>query len=222
MAKKYAIIVAGGKGLRMGTDIPKQFLILKGKPILAHTINAFYNADTSTEIILVLPEFQVDYWKELCIKYNINTPHTIALGGNERFDSVKNGLAKIKEEGLVAIHDGVRPLVSKDIITTGYSEAIKHGGVIPVVDSVDSLREVNTDSNKHVNRNLYKRVQTPQVFQTKKIIEAYNTPFSTFFTDDASVYEKKYGEIFIFNGNDRNIKITNSYDLKIAEIFLQE
>lgn len=220
---KYAIIVAGGKGERMGASTPKQFLELTGKPILMHTLEKFKQTIPSIEIILALPENQIDFWEELCYKYKfVNTPHQIVKGGETRFHSVKNALTLVKENSLVAIHDGVRPLVNSKTIETCFSEADKNGNAIPVVDVLDSLRHVSKQDNinESVARNCYKLVQTPQCFQSELILKAYNQDFENSFTDDASVVEKLGETINLVEGNRENIKITTAEDLLIAETLL--
>ncbi|PKP48674.1 MAG: 2-C-methyl-D-erythritol 4-phosphate cytidylyltransferase, partial [Bacteroidetes bacterium HGW-Bacteroidetes-12] len=175
---KYAIIVAGGTGERMGQHTPKQFLKLAGKPILMHTIEKFYQTYPELKIILALPENQFDFWEELCFKYRfINIPHEVVAGGKTRFHSVLNALKLVNEEGIVAVHDGVRPLVSQDTIVNCFKTAQQHGNAIPVVDVVDSLRYVNKTENKAVKRACYKIVQTPQCFQSTLLKKAYQQPF---------------------------------------------
>ncbi len=218
--QKFAIIVAGGKGLRMGTEIPKQFLILQNKPILAYSIEAFYKEDSATKIIIVLPQEQDEYWKSLCKEYSITIPHTTVYGGKERFFSVKNGLSLVNPKSVVAIHDGVRPLIDTETIRNGFNLAKEKNSAIPVIDSIDSLRIIENNTSKSINRNTIKRVQTPQVFNSDKLLKAYDTIFSDLFTDDASVFENTFGSIFTFRGNNKNIKITNEFDLKIANAFL--
>ena len=200
--RKYVIIVAGGKGERMGKNIPKQFLELNEQPILMHTIRKFHSTYPEAQIILALPENQFDFWEELCYKKEFtNIPHQIVAGGQTRFHSVQNALALVNEEGIVAIHDGVRPLVSKTTIV------------------VDSLRYVNKTENKAVKRSCYKIVQTPQCFQTALIKEAYQQAFKEVFTDDASVVEALGTVIHLVEGNRENLKITSPEDLKIASLF---
>ncbi len=213
---KYAIIVAGGKGERMGTNVPKQFLLLKGKPILMHTIEKFKATFQKIEIIIVLPKNQFDFWEELCCKYQFTSiPFQIVKGGKTRFHSVKNALALIKEKSIVAIHDGVRPLVSSKTIKTCFSEAEKKGNAIPVIELVDSLRYVSkqNNTNKTVTRSCYKIVQTPQCFKSDLILKAYQQHYDASFTDDASVVEKMGETINLVNGNQENIKITTEKDL---------
>jgi len=218
---KYAIIVAGGKGERMGTNVPKQFLELAGKPILMHTIEKFKTTFPTIKIILALPENQLDFWKELCFKYEFTKiPIQIAKGGDTRFHSVKNSLKLVKEKSIVAIHDGVRPLVSSKTISTCYSEAENKGNAIPVVPVVESLRHVQDKRNNAVKRSCYRLVQTPQCFNSELIFKAYQQDFDLSFTDDASVVEKLGETIYLVDGNEENIKITTEEDLLIAEALI--
>ena len=219
MLKKYVIIVAGGKGERMGANIPKQFLELAGKPILMHTIQKFQVTFPDIKIILALPKNQIDYWKGLCVKYNFTNSHQIIDGGETRFHSVKNALALVDEIGVVGIHDGVRPLVSSKTITRCYDKAENIGNAIPVVDMIESLRHVSKQDNinKAVARSCYKLVQTPQCFKASLILKAYQQEFDAAFTDDASVLECLGETINLVEGNRANIKITTQEDLLIAE-----
>lgn len=216
---RYVIIVAGGKGLRMGADIPKQFLKLKGKPILMHTLERFKNTIPSIKIILALPKNQKDYWEGLCVEYNFSIPYQLVNGGETRFHSVKNALALVNENSVVAIHDGVRPLVSKSTILNCFNEAEALGNAIPTVDVVESIREVSSagSSNNAVSRDNYKLVQTPQCFTSALILKAYNQAYNPFFTDDASVVEGLGESINLIAGNRENIKITTPEDLVIGE-----
>ena len=215
--KKVALIVAGGKGERMNTDIPKQFLVLNDLPILMHSLNAFSHLD---KIILVLPRAQIENWEELCKQYNFILKHTVVAGGINRFGSVKNGLAKIDEGSIVAIHDGVRPLVSKNLINKLIGATKKGNGIIPVVAVKDSIRKVEGNKSKAVSRsNLYK-VQTPQCFFASTLKDAYKQNFSLFFTDDASVLESNGGKIITIIGEEKNLKITTEEDLMLAEALI--
>lgn len=214
------IIVAGGKGERMNANIPKQFLELHGKPILMHTIEAFNRFDTTIQIILVLPETQIDYWKTLCKKHDFAVLHNIVIGGQTRFNSVKNGLKLVQSPSLVAVHDGVRPLVSHSTIARCFEAAEKYDAAIPVIDLFDSIRQVNEDESLSVDRTKYKLVQTPQVFDAELLKKAYEQEFSALFTDDASVVEALGTKIHLVEGNRENIKITTEIDLKMAETFL--
>jgi 2-C-methyl-D-erythritol 4-phosphate cytidylyltransferase len=221
---KYAIIVAGGKGERMGSDTPKQFLELAGKPILMHTIEKFKSTFPTIEIILALPENQVDFWKELCSlhTFDVNS-HQLVFGGKTRFHSVKNALTLVKQDSIVAIHDGVRPLVSSETIKKCFNEAESKGNAIPSIDVIESLRHVSKqdNSNKAVARNCYQLIQTPQCFSSELILNAYKQEFDTSFTDDASVVEALGEKINLVEGNKDNIKITSQIDLKIAEALLK-
>lgn len=220
--KKYAVIVAGGKGKRMHANIPKQFLCIDGSPILMHTISAFYKCDKSINLILVLPKNQFEYWISLCEKHNFQIPYTLVQGGETRFHSVKNGLSKVHGDSLVAIHDGVRPFVNNETINRCFELAKDKGCAIPVVESVDSLRFIDQDKNISVDRNKYKLVQTPQVFKAELLQKAYEQDFSEQFTDDASVYEANGEKIYLTDGNRENIKITTSFDLSIAEAIINQ
>jgi len=214
---KITIIVAGGKGERMNADIPKQFLEIQGKPILMHTLEVFCSFDASMQLILVLPAVQIDFWKNLCKKHNFTLPHQIVEGGQARFYSVKNGLEIVKSPALVAIHDGVRPLVSHQTIARCFDAAEKFDAALPVVDIVDSIRKLTENGSHSVDRNTYKLVQTPQIFDAELLKKAYEQEFSTLFTDDASVVEVLGTKIHLVEGNRENIKITTEFDLKIAE-----
>lgn len=219
--KKHVVIVAGGSGKRMGAEIPKQFLILNDKPVLLHTIEKFYRFSNEIEIVLVLPKSQFDYWNKLAQEYQIKIQHSIVEGGKERFYSVKNGLESIESKnGLVAIHDGVRPCVSQETISKCFSEAAIYDCAIPYVDIQESIRFVDENSSQIVNRNNYKAIQTPQVFNIEKLRTAYQTNFDPKFTDDASVFENAGFDIHLVSGNRENIKITQPIDLKIAGSFI--
>lgn len=217
---KAVIIVAGGSGKRMGAAIPKQFLLLANQPVLQHTIQAFHQFDGHINVILVLPEDHISHWKALCEKYQFELPHQIAVGGNERFHSVKNGLQLLNAEQLVGVHDGVRPLVSQNSIVRCFEEAFQTGAAVPCVPVSDTLRKVNGTQSQWVNRAEYVRVQTPQCFKTDLLMSAYNQPFSKDFTDDASVVEKAGYQVTLVKGNEENIKITGPADLVIAEALL--
>lgn len=224
--KKYVIIVAGGKGLRMGGEIPKQFLPIGGKPVLMRTVEAFYQTDAETGIVLVLPKEQQDYWKELCRQYDFRIPYILADGGRTRFHSVQNGLQAVPEEGsdvLIAVHDGVRPFVSSQVIQACFDEAARQGAVVPVLDMVDSVRQLSADgSSVAVDRSRLKLVQTPQTFRADVLKRAYSQDFTELFTDDASVVEASGVSVALVPGNRENIKITTPFDLKIAEALLKE
>ncbi|WP_308600840.1 2-C-methyl-D-erythritol 4-phosphate cytidylyltransferase [uncultured Dysgonomonas sp.] len=220
--KKNVIIVAGGKGLRMGNDLPKQFIPIGGKPVLMRTIEAFYRFDPDINIILVLPVSHQDYWKSLCEEYNFSIEHTIANGGETRFHSVKNGLALVAD-GLVAVQDGVRPFGSVEMIKWCFDAAREFPAVIPVIDSTDSLREVvDEDKSRIVDRSKIRLVQTPQVFDVNVLKKAYQTDFKETFTDDASVVEAMGVDVHLVKGEVTNIKITTPLDLKIGELIIRD
>jgi 2-C-methyl-D-erythritol 4-phosphate cytidylyltransferase len=215
--KKHVIIVAGGKGMRMGSDIPKQFLPIGGYPVLMHTLEAFYTYNPSIHLILVLPISQQSYWRELCIKYHFSLPHDIADGGETRFHSVKNGLALV-DEGLVGVHDGVRPFVSQEVIVRCFDNAREKKAVIPVIGVVETVRHLTSYGSETVPRENYKLVQTPQVFDVLLLKRAYEQAYVDGFTDDASVVEAMGEQVFLVDGNRENIKITTPFDLKLAEL----
>ncbi len=215
------IIVAGGKGLRMGINLPKQFLPIGGKPVLMRTIEAFYHADSTFRIVLVLPADQQDYWRLLCKQYDFSIEHLIADGGDSRFQSVKNGLSLVPQEGVVGVHDGVRPFVSDKVILNCFKEAEIHRAVIPVIKVVESLRHLSGEDSIAVPRDQYKLVQTPQVFDAQLLHEAYQQTFQKDFTDDASVVERLGEKIYLVEGNRENVKLTTPFDLIIANALLQ-
>jgi len=215
--KKYAIIVAGGKGERMGSAVPKQFLPLAGRPILMHTIEAFHQYDPNIVIIVVLPKNQVGTWKKLINDFQFDVEHTTVIGGEKRCHSVQNGLSTIDQNGLVAIHDGVRPLVSIDIIGRTFDIAEKKGNAIPVVLIKDSLRMISSGRSEAIDRNKFVYVQTPQTFQVEIIKKAYDQSCSEDLLDDASVLENYGVQIHLCEGEPANIKITTQEDLQIAE-----
>lgn len=221
MTSKAIIIVAGGKGLRMGGDIPKQFLPIAGKPVLMHTIERFLEYDATMQVVLVLPRDHQEYWHKLTGEYAFNLPFTLADGGETRFHSVKNGLAMVKSDvQLIGVHDGVRPFASVATIASCYDEAEKSGAVVPVTDVVETVRHIGQQGSTTVPRSEYRLVQTPQVFDAKLLHKAYNQPYTDFFTDDASVVESFGKEVTLVPGNRENIKITTPFDLKIAEALL--
>ena len=219
--KQFSVIVAGGSGSRMNTEVPKQYLPINGLPVLMHTINAFHNYSQALDIIVVLPPKDIELWEELCEKYEFNLPVRIAPGGETRFQSVRNGLARIDSDGIVAIHDGVRPLVNKEIIAASYEIAALHGSAIAAVRLKESIRVTDKDQTKMADRSKYRIIQTPQTFQVSLIKGAYQIPEDSQFTDDASVLEKSGHKISLFEGSYKNIKITTPEDLIIAEAFLK-
>ena len=220
MLKKFALIVAGGSGNRMNQTLPKQFLELAGKPILMHTFEAFQRFDPTIGFILVLPENQFEYWKQMCTTYKFNIPHQLAPGGAVRFESVKNGLNLIDEDGIVFIHDGVRPLVSRQTLQNCLNGTLEKGNALPVIPVSESVRFIDESKSRALDRSKYFLVQTPQTFKVSVIKEAYTQPYSDWFTDDASVLEHSGTIINTVNGNRENIKITYPEDLIQAEAFL--
>ena len=230
----YIIIVAGGKGLRMGGDVPKQFLPIGGRPVLMHTLQRFRDYSEELQIILVLPREQQEYWKELCRDYGFTVEHRVADGGATRFHSVQNGLALIPNDaqGVVGVHDGVRPFVSLDVIARCYDTARQTGTAIPVVPVVETLRHIDDEeqASRTVSRADYRLVQTPQTFDIQ-LLKAANShalsvcgdsvaAIASRFTDDASVVEAYGRPVSLVDGNRENIKITTPFDLKVAEALL--
>ena len=217
--KNYAVIVAGGSGSRMKSDQPKQFLELTGRPLLMHTLDAFAACDM--ELILVLPADHIQTWQHLVKKHEFTTAHQTTTGGATRFDSVKCGLEQIAEEGIVAIHDGARPLISKDLIERTVSEAKKSGNGIAAVQVKDSIRQLTTEGNKAVDRSQFYSIQTPQTFNISLIKKAFAACNSNEFTDDASVLESFGERINLVEGSYENLKVTTPEDLIIATSILE-
>lgn len=218
--KFYAIIVAGGSGNRMKAEVPKQFLLLNEKPVLMHTIEAFYLSELRPEIILVLNDQYHIFWGDLCSQYHFEIPHKLVKGGKERFNSVKNALQLVDAESVVAVHDAVRPVITNELIVRCFKEAEINGSAIPVTQSRDSLRKIEGDLTKTVPREEIVLVQTPQVFQSSLLLSAYTQDYSDEFTDDASVVEKSGNKVHITAGDQMNIKITYPEDLGVASLFL--
>lgn len=222
--EKYAIIVAGGKGLRMGGEVPKQFLPVAGLPVLMRTIKRFHAYDPTLKIILVLPKEQQAYWLRLCEEYQFTDDYQLANGGATRFQSSKNGLQLIPDnaDGYVAIHDGVRPFVSIDTILRCFEATLTSQAVIPVLNVNDTLRHISQDgSGENVQRSEYRLVQTPQVFDISLVKRAYQQEENDGFTDDASVVESLGQKVEMVEGNRENIKLTTPFDLKVAEVICQ-
>ena len=216
--KRYAIIVAGGKGLRMGGELPKQFIPIEGRPVLMRTLDAFHACDASIQLILVLPHDHQAYWHELCAQYQFAVPHRIADGGATRFHSVQSGLSLVDApEALVAVHDGVRPFVSPEVIRRCYAEAEAHGAVVPVIPVVETVRQLVGEGSKTVARDAYRLVQTPQTFRATLLRRAYEQPYTDAFTDDASVVEALGCAVTLVDGNRENIKLTTPFDLIVAK-----
>lgn len=219
--KKYAVIVAGGSGSRMNTEIPKQFLLLKDKPVLYYTIAAFLNAYEDIAIILVLPLEHIGKGQEIIDGYFDASKITVVPGGRTRFHSVQNGLATINEESIIFVHDGVRCLVTETLIRRAFEGALATGSAIPVIDSVNSVRMITADGNVAVDRSLIKMVQTPQTFHSKILLEAFKIDYKDKFTDEASVVEAFGLKVNLVEGDINNIKITEIKDLAIAENILE-
>lgn len=219
MMKQYVIIVAGGKGLRMGGDLPKQFIPLAGTPVLMRTLENFYSFSTEIDIILVLPRDHQEYWHSLCQEYNFAVPHRIADGGETRFHSVRNGLALVDDDdAVVAVHDGVRPFVSHDVIARCFDMAAGGKAVVPVTGVVETVRRMKLDGTSvTVPRGEYRLVQTPQVFPSRMIKKAYAADYIDSFTDDASLVEAMDIDVELAEGNRENIKITTPFDMVVAE-----
>jgi 2-C-methyl-D-erythritol 4-phosphate cytidylyltransferase len=222
-SNNYAIIVAGGSGTRMQSALPKQFLLLCGKPVLMHTIEEFYNSKSSPQIILVLHTSYHDLWKQLCNSHHFTIQHTLIAGGETRFHSVKNAVDLILDNNvLIAVHDAVRPLVSGAIIDEAYQCAAATGTAVTAVKSRDSIRKLNGTTSTSLNRDEIYLVQTPQTFQSALLKEAYNQPYNPNFTDDASVVEYAGNQITLIEGNYSNIKITFPEDIIVAEALINK
>ena len=225
----YVIIVAGGKGLRMGSDIPKQFLPIGGKPVLMRTLERFREYSPTLQIILVLPKAQQDYWQQLCEEYHFDIAYQLTDGGETRFHSVQHGLALVPDdaEGVVGVHDGVRPFPSVEVIRNCYETARTKKAVIPVIPVVETLRHISLTSHlspltsKTVPRGDYRLVQTPQCFDIQLLKDANRQPYNDGFTDDASVVEAFGFDVTLVDGNRENIKITTPFDMKIAESLIK-
>ena len=223
--KTVVIIVAGGSGARFGAQVPKQFLDLQGKPILMHTIEAFgENRDGSFDVILTLPADQMGLWQDLCHEHGFDVPHRVVPGGQTRWHSVKNALDSIidpADVGIIAVHDGVRPLASKVLIARVLESARRDGAAIPVVMLNDSVRQVDAEGGNHsLNRSSLRAVQTPQAFDARLLLEAYAQPYDPLFTDDASVVERMSHGVALVDGDPMNLKITRPMDLVLAEYLL--
>ena len=219
MSKKFAIIVAGGSGSRMQTELPKQFLLIHNKPILMHSIEKFAMDDI--EIILVLNVDYHEYWQKLCAQYSFTIPHVLVQGGRNRFESVKSGLKHVSAHSIVAVHDAVRPLIKQERIKEAFAYAETHGNAVISVRSKDSIRRVQEEHSTAVPRDEYYLIQTPQVFQSELLIKAYKEEFRNEFTDDASVVERSGVRINLIEGDYSNLKITFPEDLLFAESLLK-
>jgi 2-C-methyl-D-erythritol 4-phosphate cytidylyltransferase len=218
--KKYIIIVAGGRGVRMDSELPKQFIILSGKPIILHTVLLFQRFDPRIETIIAIhPDYQ-DYWKRLLDEYKFNFKHILVTGGSERFHSVKNALDHVLDEGIIAVHDSVRPLVSPGTVQRSFAMAEEKGTAVPCLAIPETVRSIDPDGSKAIARDSLRIIQTPQVFHSQILKESYQTDYLEEFTDDASVVEKAGHTIHLVEGNIENIKITTKEDLKLAEFYL--
>lgn len=219
--KEYALIVAGGKGTRIKSSLPKQFIEINGKPILLHTLEAFYRYSEKVSVVLVLPEDDFGLWEMICKKFNFNKPLLLQKGGDTRFQSVRNGLDQMSGEGLVAIHDGVRPLVSEDIIGASFRLAAIHQCAVAAVRLKESIRMTDQDNTKAMDRSRFRMIQTPQTFNLQLIKKAYRMKEDPSLTDDASVAEREGHIISLFEGSYENIKVTTAEDLVIAESLMR-
>ncbi len=228
----YVIIVAAGIGRRMKNALPKQFHTLGSLPLLMRTMHAFYASDIQAEVVLVLPKDWFSYWTDLCYKFDFHVPHAMVEGGETRFQSVKNGLeyiASLEEykeiapsNHTIAVHDGARPLITSQLIETLFKAVSMHAAVIPGIPSTDSIRWVEEQSSKPLNRDQVYVIQTPQVFNASMLMDAYQKPASNTYTDDASVVEANGGPVVVIPGDKRNLKITTEEDLLFAEAILQQ
>jgi 2-C-methyl-D-erythritol 4-phosphate cytidylyltransferase len=215
------VVVAGGSGRRMGGSIPKQYLDLNGKPMIIHTLERFFRFDADMKVVLVMGKGHRKFWDVISISYGWGKEIIIAAGGETRYDSVKNGLHYVEDGFLVGIHDAVRPLVSQETISRCYSAAARSGSGIPVVDMDESVRMISEHGGSvNLDRTNLRRVQTPQVFKSEQIRQAYNQTGDPSFTDDASIYEARFKKVTLVAGNPENIKITNPTDLKLASLIL--
>jgi 2-C-methyl-D-erythritol 4-phosphate cytidylyltransferase len=221
MVKRTVIITAGGMGTRIGASLPKQFLLLKGQPILMHTLSVFYSFDSEMQIIITLPIDCMDYWKSLLAEYKCELPHELVAGGDTRFASIQNALMHVKGEE-VGVHDGVRPFVSHDTISRCFNALVNSEAVVPCLPVKDSIRKMITNASIAIDRSDLRVVHTPQCFNTAVLKSAYNTSFSSLFTDDASVVEANGGSVLIVDSNEENIKITSSIDLEIAVLLIEK
>jgi len=217
---KYALIVAGGRGARMGCETPKQFLNLSSKPVLVWAIEAFYRYSEKVRIILVLQKGLEEKWMEMCRDHSLEIPFELVEGGEERYHSVKNGLEKVEEGALVAIHDGVRPLVSQRIISDSFNLAARFGSAVPVTPMNETIRQIKEGSSRIIDRTFLFSVQTPQTFLSALIKKAYQQEFRSEFTDDASLLEALNEKIHYFPGDTKNIKITRKEDLQVAGMLI--
>lgn len=222
-SKYHLIVVAGGSGTRMGATIPKQFMLLKGRPILAHTLESFARWRADLNVVVVLPEAHLDHWQNLIKEHGVTIPHRAVAGGTSRFASVQNGLQAVgRVDGVIGVHDGVRPLVTSDVMERCFKAALEKGGAVPVLPVVDSLRKLSEQGSSVVDRGAFRRVQTPQCFEAALLLEAYQQAVQTHFTDSASVVEALGHAVKLVDGEEPNLKITTPVDLAVAEAILNQ
>lgn len=218
--QRSTIIVAGGSGKRMGGAIPKQFMLVKRKPLLCWTIEAFHRYDPSMPLIVVLPQAHFDIWRTLCMGHGFLIPHEVVAGGEQRWHSVKAGLAKVEGDGLVAVHDGVRPIVSTDLIARCFASAHTQAAAIPVVPVVPSIRETTAEGSRALDRSRLLAVQTPQCFHTDLLRKAFEQPYDSAFTDEATLVERLGVKVALVEGEENNIKVTTAVDMRVAEVLM--
>ncbi len=220
--ERSVIIVAGGVGKRMASPVPKQFMLVKGKPVICHAISAFHQYDPAMQLIVVLPKEQIDSWRVLCIGHGFTIDHTVVAGGEERFHSVREGLKEVAHDGLVAVHDGVRPLVSVELIERCFAAAEMHGAAIPVVPVSSSMRELVGEGSRALDRSRLRIVQTPQCFHVELLRKAFELPYDPAFTDEATLVERTGNLVSLVEGDERNLKVTTPDDLVLAAALLEE
>lgn len=218
---RSAILVAGGTGSRMGAETPKQFLPLAGKPMLFHAIQAFHGYDPDMQLVVILPKDELRVWEELCRDHHLAVPHTVVPGGAERFHSVRAGLARVEHDGLVAVHDGARPLVDTALIARCMDAAGRSGAAVPVVKVSSSMRRLSGDASEAVDRNMLRMVQTPQCFKAELLRRAFQQHYDPAFTDEATLVERLGTTVQLVDGDERNIKVTTPADMAMAEALLR-
>jgi len=219
--KKYAIIVAGGTGTRMQGEVPKQFMLLCGKPVILYSIEAFITFDPAIQIILVIHPDYIELWEKLVAEFKISVPFQLAEGGKTRFDSVKNGLKLIDSAGFVAIHDAARPVIDKGFLQQIFSAAEQKGSAVPGIALNDTIRRIDGDTSHQLDRTFLRAIQTPQIFRISELQRAYQQLYQPIFTDDASVMQSAGFPVHLANGRSGNIKITHYQDIALAEVLLE-
>lgn len=220
-SKRAAIIVAGGTGTRFGGAIPKQFQLLHGKPLLCHTISAFHANDPEMPLVVVLPEAHMDIWRTLCIGHGFLVPHTPVKGGEQRSHSVRNGLAALEGDPMVAVHDGARPLITPSLIHRCFSEAERLGNAVPVVPITSSVRQVDDGRSTALDRSALRLVQTPQCFPAEVLRAAFALPYDPAFTDEATMVERNLVQVHLVDGDEHNFKVTTPLDMAMAGMILE-